>query len=236
MELITLTSEITDLFGLYSAHITIEGNDYIIQIKQLNDSRIIFTCPNIEFQYGQTMQLVFQTNQGKVKETIMIDCFYDNGIMLVVEAVLKTHEHCFFNFLREFLKHLLEQKKRKEQRILCTKHNLETLNLINTFMFEFKYRALKGVIKDISFSGINVLTSPILLQENGDLFNFKLKFINPTESFLFVKCPIIRKNLYTFENKDFAEVVFKLEENLKFRNRLDNYFSLQAKTNHIRKV
>ena len=90
-------------------------------------------------------------------------------------------------------------------------------------------RQIKAVVKDISYSGIKILTSPLLLQEKGELFSFTIKFENPEEKFLFLQCPVVRKNTFEFENTLFAEIVLKLPENIKYRKRLDCYFHAAKK-------
>lgn len=230
MEIITLTNEIKLMFGLKSAHATIEGKDYIIMIKQLSDELIVFTIPDIEVNYGQQIQIFFPSVYGKVEITITVDCFYENDLMYVIEGNIISGINCvFFEEFCKFILELINQKKRKEERILCNKKNLEKLKLINLINFDFRYRAMRGVIKDISYSGIKVLTNTVLLQDNGSLFTFKLMFKDPEQNFLFVNSHIVRKNLYTFENQSFAEVVFSLENNIKFCKRLDEYFNLNQK-------
>lgn len=236
MELITLTTEIREYFGLKSSHITIDNNDFIVMLKQMSDESVIFTCSNIDVKYGQIVILVFPSKYGKCEVEVEIDNFYDNDIMFVIEGKIRSHnENEFFIAFQNFMLDLINQKKRKEQRILCTKKNLEILHLINTFDLQFKYRQFRAVIKDISYSGLKILTNPLLLQENGDLFSFKIKFKDPAESYFFIKCHVIRKNLYTFEGQDFAEMVLELNDNIKFRNRIKEYFDyLERENNYSR--
>ena len=155
--------------------------------------------------------------------------------MFVVEAkIISTNKNDFFIEFQNLINDILYQAKRKEQRILCTKKNLALLNLINFFFFNYNGKNYKGIIKDISFSGVKILTNVELLQNNDETkFKIKISFVNPEDSFFFV-CKICRKNLFTFEGHDFAEVVFKLPNNIKFRNRLQNYFNHTNFVNYSR--
>ncbi|MBR3600710.1 MAG: hypothetical protein IKL49_00050 [Lachnospiraceae bacterium] len=129
------------------------------------------------------------------------------------------------------MRNLINQKKRKEERILCTEKNLEKLRMDNLILLTYKYRTFKALIKDISYSGIKVLTNPLLLQTKDELFSFSIKFNNPEEKFFFVSCNTVRKQLYTFDNYNMAEIVFKLGENIKYRKRLDLYFNERKNIN-----
>lgn len=226
MDYVTLTKEIRQHFGLTSAHITYDNNDYIIMLKKLSDNMILFSCPFIGVRYEDELKLTFNSEKGFVELNIKIECFYESNDVLVIEAsfICISNNEFFIDF-EAFLNNLLAQKKRKEERILCTQKNLQILNLINVFTFDFKYRQFKGIIKDVSYSALRVLCNPVLLQEKGSLFTFKLKFKNPEESYLFVNAKIIRKKPYSYENCSFAEVVFEIPQNLKFNERLDLFFN-----------
>lgn len=228
MDYVTLTKEIRQYFGLTSAHISFNNRDYMIMLKKLSTNMILFSCPFIPVKYEDELKLYINSNEGLIELTIKIECFYESNDLLVIEASFICCSNIeFFTFFESFLKNLLDQKKRKEERILCTQKNLQLLNFKNVFYFDFKYRQFKGIVKDISYSGLRVLCNTILLQDNGSIFTFKLKFFNPEESFLFVNAKIIRKQLYSFEGHDFAEIVFEIPENIKFKARLDNYFNIK---------
>ncbi len=225
MDYVTLTKEVRQRFGITSAHITYKNNDYMIMMKKLSDDMVLFLSPFLDFKFNEEISLFFSSNNGVVEIKVKIDCFYDSNDVLVVEgSFICISGEVFFTDFIAFINNLIEQKKRKEERILCTQKNLMRLNLINVFMFEFKYRLFKAIIKDISYSGIKVLTNPVLLQDNGSLFNLKISFKNPNETYLFVKSKIVRKNLYIFENTNFAEIVFSIEGNIKYKKRIDKYF------------
>lgn len=235
MELITLTTEIRQNLGIFSAHINFDNNDYMIMIKQLSDSFVVFSCPELKLNTKCKLKLFFQSNNGVVECELEVEYFYNSEVMFVVEAkIISTNKNDFFIEFQNLINDILYQAKRKEQRILCTKKNLALLNLINFFFFNYNGKNYKGIIKDISFSGVKILTNVELLQNTDETkFKIKISFVNPEESFFFV-CKICRKNLFTFEGHDFAEVVFKLPNNIKFRNRLQNYFNNTNFVNYSR--
>ena len=225
MELITLTTEIRQNLGIFSAHITFDNNDYMVILKQLSDNFVVFSCPELNLIPKCNLKLFFQSNNGVVECELEVEYFYNSEVMFVVEAkIISNNKNDFFVEFQNLINDINFQKKRKEERILCTKKNLALLNLINYFFFNYNGKNYKGIIKDISFSGVKILTNVELLKivDNSD-FKFKLTFNNPDESFYFVT-KICRKNLFTFEGHDFAEVVFKLPQNFKFRNRLQVFF------------
>ena len=156
--------------------------------------------------------------------------------MLNVECMITgINKNDFLINFSNFIYNILDNKKRKEERILCTKKNLERLHLINYIYLVYKNREFKGIIKDISYSGIKILISPLLLQSKDDLFTFKLNFYNPSASFLFVNTKIIRNELFTFQGYDFAQIVFKLDQNIKYIERLNEYFNEREKTIAVNK-
>lgn len=235
MEPNTLTSEIRERFGIKSCHMTIDENDFMIMLLKLSNENIEFSCSYENLKHGQLVLIIFPSKYGNVELEVQIDNFYNNDIMFIVEGTIKNrNKNDFFIEFNNFINNLIEQKKRKEERILCNKKNLEILNMINVFTFDYRFRQYKGVIKDISYSGIRVLTNPALLQENGELFSFKVIFKNPEESFFFVKCPIIRKQLFVFEEQKFAEIVFKIGDYIRFKERIDLYFEKINKITHQR--
>lgn len=232
MDILTLTSEIKNLLGFDSAFITVDNKDLMIQIKQLNSKLIIFTCPFYDFKYGQTIKITIKTENDNFSFDCEMDNFYESEIILVCECKTKEEiKNEFFIALEKILDDFKTQTKRKEMRILCNKRNLEILHLNNILLFDFHYKSYRGVIKDISLSGLKVLTKTELLNENGELFNFKLFFSHPEEKFIFNSSYIVRKRLFSFENHDFAEIVFKLPENVRFIKRLSSF--LEENQNRI---
>ena len=236
MDCISLTFDIKEYFGVKTAHIAYEGNDYIVMLKNLSDSLVVFTCPDIPLKFGQKFKLFFPSKFDKVSLDVEIDNFYFNDIMFVVEgSILNWSNKVFLDEFIKFILELINQKKRKENRILCTQANLALLKMKNTISFDFRFRSFKGIIKDISYSAIRILTDPILLEEKGDLFSFKLYFTEPEEKFIFINCPVIRKEEYVFENTKFAQIVFAIENNIKYSNRLSVFFD-DAKKNDIKHI
>lgn len=226
MELITITYDIREHFEIKGSHITYDNKDYMAIIKQLSLDTVIICLPFIDLSYGSNFILQFNSVCGIVKINIVCDVFYENEGMLICEcSILDGIEHNFFVLFKQFIEEILAQKKRKEQRILCSQKNLELLKLNNVISFDFRYRKLKGVIKDISYSGLRVLANPILLEENGELFSFRLSFTDPVENFVFINCPIRRKELFVFQGTEFASVVFKINGSIKFKERISNYLN-----------
>lgn len=228
MELVTLTTEIKEFLELRSSHIFLNNQDFIVMPKQINNECIILAIPNINVNYGTKFDLFFRSKAGDVILNLIVDIFYpdDSDNMIIVEcSILNSNNSNFFNLLDELISRLIAQKKRKEERILCCKKNLEILNLHNIIYFDYNYRKVKGIIKDISYTGLRVLCDPIVLNENGNLFSFKLKFTNPDESFLFVNSPIRRKELFEYQNTKFASIVFKLNSSIKFKERIDHFLN-----------
>ncbi len=235
MELITLTADIRRMFGITSAIVNYQNKDYMIMLKQMSDNYIVFTMPEIEISYGEILLVKFPSNYGTVEIKISVNCFYSNGSTFVIEAdFIVYNESDFFMEFEKFIRLLLEEKKRKEERILCTKRNLELLNLKNIIELEFKYKKMKAVIKDLSYSGIKLLCNEKLLEDTSLLFNFKLFFFNPNEVILFFNCPIIRKSLFVFEEQKMTELVLKLPENIKYKKRIGEFLSNNESKTHLR--
>ncbi|MBR6581995.1 MAG: hypothetical protein IKK80_00115, partial [Treponema sp.] len=192
---------------------------------------ILISCSFEGFKKGTEIKIVFPSLFGKCEinaiiENITFELFY------ILECKINSRENTeFFIEFENYVRNLINQKKRKEERILCTEKNLEKLRMDNLILLTYKYRTFKALIKDISYSGIKVLTNPLLLQTKDELFSFSIKFNNPEEKFFFVSCNTVRKQLYTFDNYNMAEIVFKLGENIKYRKRLDLYFNERKNIN-----
>lgn len=236
MELLTLTSEIRQMFEIKSAYININNTDVIVMLKELSDDKVCFTCPNLEIATKQCISLFFTSKFGKVECKVSIDCFYIDGIFFNVEGTITANNNNdFFIAFMNLILDLFNQKKRKEQRILCTKKNLKILGLINIIFFTYKNNTYKGVVKDISFSGMKILTNPLLLEEENEKFCFKLSFVQPVEKYMFWNVKTIRKNLFSYDGYDFAEIVFQLPDNIKFRNRINDFLlTNEEKIQHSR--
>lgn len=225
MECITLTADIRKYFGITSAHVIIGDKDIMVMMDQMSDDSIVISATFGQFEKGMEITIIFPSLFGKceinaVIENITFELFY------ILECKIKGRvNNEFFIEFENHIRNLINQKKRKEERILCNEKNLEKLRLDNLIFLTYKYRTFKALIKDISYSGIKVLTNPLLLQAKDELFSFSLKFNNPEEKFVFVSSHIVRKQLFTFENYNMAEMVFKLGENIKYRKRLDLYFN-----------
>ena len=148
MELITITYDIREHFEIKGSHITYDNKDYMAIIKQLSLDTVIICLPFIDLSYGSNFILQFNSVYGIVKINIVCDVFYENEGMLICECSrLDGIDHNFFILFKQFIEEILAQKKRKEQRILCSQKNLELLKLNNVISFDFRYRKLKGVIK-----------------------------------------------------------------------------------------
>lgn len=230
MELVQFTAELRKYFGITSCHIIVDNVDFMAMLMALNDDNIVINTVCGNLKEGMNITIFFPTLfDEKVELDAQVNEVKDENMIVVACTIRKKNKNQFFIEFQDYLNLILSQKKRKEMRILCTKKNLELLHLNTVFFLTFHMRQIKAVVKDISYSGIKILTNPLLLQEKGELFSFTLKFENPEEKFLFLECPIVRKNTFEFENTLFAEIVFKLPENIKYRKRLDCYFNAEKK-------
>lgn len=226
MELVTLTPDIRKYFGMSSAHITFENKDIMIMMQQMNDETVIFSCSFCNLESGQKIKIEFPSLYGKCEIEAVISEI-KKELFYIIECAVKSHnKNDFFTEFYNYMMDLINQKKRKEERIFCNKKNLERLHLMGTFNLIYKYRNFKAVIKDISYSGVKVLTNPVFLQAKDmeEKFSFNLKFIEPEEKYMFINSRIIRKQSFEFEGYSFAEIVLSLDENINFRKRLDSFF------------
>ena len=230
MEYVTLTTEIKMKFGITSSFVTINGNDYIVILKKITTEMCMFTCPEMDLSCNEEIKLTFLTKYGKIEENVKVDCFFKDEIMFVVEVRFNyKNKNEFFIQLENFINELTLMTKRKEDRILCTRENLKRLRLINKIQFEYNTVKYQGMIKDISFSAFRILTNPLLLNDNGSLFRFKLQFTDPEENFIFTNCCIIRKEMFEFESQKFAQIVFKIEPTINYKKRINEYFNENEK-------
>ena len=230
MEYITLTSEIRKYFGITSCHICFNNNDIMVMLQEMSDEGVIFACSFDGIKNNDEILIVFPSLFGKCEIKAEVISVNIQSFFIIECKILDRNKNEFFIEFENYIKNLINQKKRKEERILCNEKNLEKLRLNGILMLNYKYRSFRGVIKDVSYSGIKVLTNIAFLQSKDELFSFSLKFLNPEEKYFFVNCPVVRKQIFTFNNYDFAEIVFKLGENINYRKRLDAFFREEKKT------
>lgn len=230
MELVTLTTEIRKYFGITSCHITKDDKDFMAMLAALSDESLTVSCSYADFEKGQVILVVFPTLFGKCEIECEIKDIKEEVFITIEGKINSTNKNDFFVEFQNYMNNIMLQKKRKEERILCNKKTLELLNLNNLIFITYKMRKYKAVIKDISYSGLRVLVNPVFLDVKDDMFNFTVFFNNPEEKFFFIKCYIVRKMCFEFEGKAAAEIVFKLSENVKYRQRLDSYFNKRNKS------
>ncbi len=223
---LTLSSDVRMFFGIQAAHIIINGNDIMIMLRQINDEAVIFDCPEIDIKLNEPVLIKFNSKYGPIEIDLKIMNFCSNEFMFSIEGkITGINQEEFLIALKEFLKKLIQEKKRKEERILCNQANLAKLNLINNFEITFHSRIFKCIIKDISLSGLKFFTGCELLHHKGEKFNIKLKFKNPEHTFFFTDCEILRKDEYVFNGMQLCEAVLKLEPNIKFASRINMFFN-----------
>lgn len=224
MECISLTSDLRKYFGIISCHVVINEKDIMVMLEQLSDELVVFSCTFLSLCKGMEVLIIFPSLFGRCEVNAKISSIKTDVFFVIECNIINTNKNEFFIQFQNYVINLINQKKRKEERILCNEKNLKRLRLNNIIMLTYKYRNFRAVIKDISYSGIKILTSPLFLQTKDELFSFSIRFNEPEDKFFFVNCPIVRKQTFTFENFNFAEIVFKLGENINYRKRLDSYF------------
>ena len=230
MEYVNFSEDLRKYFGITSCTLTYNDNDFIAMLLGLSNENISIstTCENLN--KGLVIKITFPTNSGKCEIEAEVTDIKESSIKVFDCKIISRNKNDFFIEFQNYLNNLIEQKKRKEERILCNKKNIELLRLNQTFNLIYRYRSHKAFIKDISYSGLRILCNSILFQIADELFNFTLCFNDPEEKFFFVRCPVVRKSIITFEDQALAEIVFKLPENVRFRKRLDMFFNENKKT------
>lgn len=221
-----MSTELRTYFGIKSVHFTFDNKDYMVMVKKISDEQIVFVISSIDINLSDHGKIFFPSIAGDVTEEIEITDIYDepnNNIGIVASFLSNTND--FFIILKRYFDNLILETKRKEERILCNKKNIERLKMQDFFIFQFRKKNYKAIIKDISYSGIRFLTNPEILQADNDTFTFFLKFFNPDHKFLFTNCKIIRKEEFIYLNTRFCELVLSLSENLIYKDRLNNYFN-----------
>lgn len=232
MDTVNFTEELRKHFGITSCNITKEDHDFIAMLLALSDDTISISTTCNDIVNGMQIKITFPSDYGKCEIEAVVSEIKDSFIQVFECKIISTNKNDFFIEFQNYLNNLIIQKKRKEERILCNKKNIELLRLNQTFFITYKYRNFKAVIKDISYSGVRILASPLLLQIVNEVFNFTIQFKEPEEKFFFVRCPVVRKSELIFEGHSLSEIVFKLPENIKFRKRLDTYFNDLKKGYH----
>lgn len=225
MEAVNFSEDLRKHFSITSCTLTKDDHDFIAMLIALSDDTISISTTCEELESGIQIKITFPTIYGKCEIEAEVMEIKDSYIKVFDCKITSKNKNDFFIEFQNYLNNLIIQKKRKEERILCNKKNIELLRLNQTFFLTYKYRNFKAVITDISYSGIRIRANPLLLQVVNEVFNFTLQFREPEEKFFFVRCPVVRKNQIVFEDKALAEIVFKLPENIKFRKRLDSYYN-----------
>lgn len=233
MELVTLTTEIRKYFGITSCHITKDENDFMAMILSLSDDTVVLNCSYADFNKGEIILIIFPSLFGRCEIECEIKDIKEEVFIVLEGKIKSTNKNDFFIEFRNYMNNIMLQKKRKEERILCNKKTVELLNLQNYLFITYNMKKYKAIIKDLSYSGIRVVINPVFLEVKDNFFNLSISFLAPEEKFFFIKCYIVRKMRFDFEDKTAAEIVFKLSENVKYRKRLDSYFNKRNKS-HIR--
>ena len=229
MEYVNFSQDLRKYFGITSCTVTYCNCDFMAMLLGLGSENILIStsCSNLNKEF--VIKITFPSDFGKCEIEAEITDIKDSVIKVFDCKILSRNKSDFFIEFRNYLDDLIEQKKRKEERILCNKRNLELLRLNQTFNLVYRYRIHKAVIKDISYSGLKILCNSVLFQIRDETFNFTVSFNDPEEKYFFVRCPVVRKNIITFDSLALAEIVFKLPENVKYRKRLDDFFNLNKK-------
>lgn len=234
MDYLTLSSDVRYYFGIQAAHILLNDNDIMVMLRQINEKSIIFDCPEIDININDCYLVKFNSNFGQIELNINITSFYSNEYIFTCEAqITGINRNDFLIALNNFLLRLIEEKKRKEERILCNQKNLKKLHLINHFFIQQNNNKYNCIIKDISLSGIKVFTNIELLNCKDIKSNITLNFIEPNEKIHFENCEILRKSEYIFNDFKLCEMVFKIEPCLEYTSRI-NYFFQDNQKKHKR--
>ena len=72
MELVYLSPELRKHFGITSCHITYNDNDYIVMLKYLSDSLVIFSLPDIEIEDSSTVLIEFPSVDGVIQMQLLV--------------------------------------------------------------------------------------------------------------------------------------------------------------------
>jgi hypothetical protein len=227
MNLLKITDETKEKIGITGAHITVNGKDRAVQIRELSDTNAYVTMPekNIVLEKGNEVEFVINTKyESNKKKSIVVNTERTNDILMC--------ELMFNDYIEGKLKEELSkleklqryEGRRKEERIMCTEENIKKLGLRQKVSLVFRNRDIPGYIKDLSLSAVRIVTDEILLEEDGEEITIKLYFTSPIETII-VTTYVIRKEPIFVETVRLSVVVLGMRECIRYKNRLLSYFT-----------
>lgn len=227
-DLISLTEQIKRKFGLSSARICFKEKDLLVILNSISLTKCIFLCSEAVLNFNETYSLAFLTKNGEVSSSIQLVSYTKQNEFFLIEATFREKPvHSFFKELDAFIDSLKIVHERKETRIICSKENLRKLRLEPKVPVEFKGFNFFGYVKDVSFSGIRILTHKTILEENNEIFKLKIVFSDPSKILFFITT-VERKELVVYEDVEFAEIVFKIPtSDIVYQDRLSDFLKME---------
>lgn len=226
MELITITNDIKRKLNLESCTFRYANMDIIATLKKLSLHNAIIVFPTIGFDIIENDKAVLYVKLGDsfVEIPVLIEDIQCTGSVIICEIFF---EDLLLENLVEKLKKINRDlsldNKRKEERITCTKENLEALKLTYKTSLVTDAAVYQGYIKDVSLSAIRLLTDKKMLCEEFNELFIKLHFYEPEQT-IATKTLLVRKEEYIIDDAVLCQLVVSIMNSIDYKERIVDYF------------